>query len=116
MITRKAAIGFVLLAVLVFPVAYFTWTSPLPQANVDNLISDFNQNHHKDNPVTKTMTYRPPLVQFDTAFDMGVAVTMIIEVFTLVCYLVLKRVEPAVNAWVESERERIAEESEDLIG
>jgi hypothetical protein len=109
MITRKAAAGFILLAVLVFPVAYFTWTPPLPQANVDDLISDFNQNHHEDNSVTKTMAYRPPLVQFDTAFDMGVAVTMIIEVFTLVCYLVLKRIEPAVNAWVESERERIAE-------
>lgn len=108
MITKKAAIGFILLAIIVFPTAYFSWTSPIA-ANAKNIT--FQENHILDHSSTSKMVYRPPLMTFKTPLDMAVACTVIIEVFTLICYLVLKRIEPAIKEWERVERERVLEEA-----
>ena len=92
MFTRKAAVGFILLAVIVFPVAYLSWT-PIP--------------------VLTMKGYRPPIVSFDSPVEMACAVTLIIEAFTLLCYLALKRLEPYIIEWEEMERERIQDEKDE---
>ena len=103
LITRKAAIGFILLAIIVFPTAYLTWT---PQVIVSDAIkTPIIQQEHKDNSITQKTIYRHPIIQLATRFDMALVVTGIIEAFTLICYLALKRVEPYVIAWEKSERE-----------
>lgn len=102
-ITRKAAIGFILLAIIVFPTAYLTWTPPVIVS--DAIKTPIIQQEHMDNSVTQKTVYRPPVIQLTTPFDMAAVVTGIIEAFTLICYLALKRVEPHVIAWEKTERE-----------
>jgi len=109
MITRKAAVGFILLAIIVFPTAYISWNTPLVKDVNSHTV--LQQMHVKDNS-GGTIVYRPPLVTFDTPFDMAVVVTAIIEVFALLCYLALKRLEPYIMEWEESERERVRDELE----
>ena len=105
MITRKATIGFILLALIVFPTAYFSWDAPLP-AQAPSTVR-LSQIKHMDNSVREDLVYRPPVIQTSTPMEMAVIVTVIIELFTFLCYLVLKRVEPYIVALEKSERERI---------
>lgn len=107
-ITKKAWVGFILLALIVFPTAYLSWSpSQIPIA--PSAANEFAQ-QRIDAIKSSTIEYRQPLVAFSSASDMAVACTIIIELFTLCCYLILKRIEPAIKAWEQSERERIANE------
>jgi hypothetical protein len=110
MITRKAAIGFILLAIIVFPTAYMTWQPPM--SSVPDTVKPFNTLTHRDDSVQKTWVYRPPAFQFANPLDMAIAVTAILEIFAMGCYLGLKRIEPWIIGWEEEERERIREEVE----
>jgi hypothetical protein len=116
MITRKAAIGFILLAIIVFSVSsYDTATRvPMPDAptlyNADRLEGAHALDHIKT-VQNDTHVYRPPL--FDFGDNTPVAMTVMVEAFALVCYLVAKRIEPDVIAWEKSERERVAAEIAD---
>jgi hypothetical protein len=105
LITRKATIGFILLALLVFPTAYLSWQPPM----IKVAASDVNLGDYKpmDKSVRETATYHPADISFDSPLVMAVVVTAILELFTMACYLVLKRVEPYVVAWEQSERERV---------
>jgi len=107
MITRKAVIGFILLALLVFPAAYLSWVAPMPVTSVS---VDFSQYQYRDDSVAKTYTYTTPKVQFASPLEM--AVTGIMEVFTLVCYLIMKRIEPFYAEWERAERERMKTKSQ----
>lgn len=106
MITPKARIGFILLALIVFPVAYFSWVPPMIKVQKSNV--DLGDYQVKDKSVHETQTYQAQEVSFDAPWKMAVVATAIIELFTLVCYLVLKRVEPYIVALEKSERERVA--------
>lgn len=110
MITKKATVGFILIAILVFPTAYFSWSAPIPENRVKSL--DLKQFKHLDNSVWTDTIYRPPIVQFEKPLDMAIAVMGIIELFTLLCYLGLKRIEPLIKEWEDAERERVTQESE----
>jgi len=107
MITRKAAIGFIILAIIVFPTASFSWVSPIPQTTPEVSGAGFTVLEPTVGAREETSVYKPPMIEFGNPFDMAIAVTVIIEVFTLICYLVLKRIEPYIISWEESERERI---------
>ncbi len=98
-ITKKAAVGFLLLAVIVFLSAQYT---------VDQMIS-FQQFNNKslhlirDQPLSM---FTPPPVQYQQPIlNLGdnapLVITAVIELFTLVCYLVLKKLEPAINRAAE---------------
>jgi hypothetical protein len=114
MITRKAAIGFILLAVIVFGISSYDYANRtiLPdnvkQVTFDNPTSLHDFAAHDTGNATYTEKYRPPLIDFGAYTPL--AMTAMIEIFTLVCYVILKRVEPAINAWAASEKERIRNE------
>lgn len=104
MITRKAAIGFLLLAVLVFPFAYLMWTPPIHPTGT---IQPIKFQEHRDDSLSKVGAYKAPITRFNTPLETAVVVTGIIETFAIGCYFLLKRVEPVVRAFEQSERERM---------
>jgi hypothetical protein len=111
-ITKKAAAGFLLLAVIVFLTAYY---SPEPQLPETKGVPEFNapQPAELDNRGVlverKTVTYRPPLIPFDDPVQRAAAITIALEAFTLICYLGLKkfeaRIEEQARIFVESVRD-----------
>ena len=105
MITRKAAVGFLLLAALVFPFAYSMWTPPIHPTGVIEPIKF--QHYRDDSSANKSLEYKTPIAVFDTPLEMAVVITTVFELFVFVCYLGLKRIEPFIKALEESERERI---------
>jgi hypothetical protein len=118
MITRKAAMGFILLAIIVFSVASYDIAHPVvPPANTTESIHASNVMVQKDNmkliPTVRndTLVYKPPLVDFGD--NTPIAMTVMVEAFALVCYLIAKRIEPAVIAWEKYERERVAAEQDE---
>jgi hypothetical protein len=114
MITKKAAVGFIILALIVFPTAYISWepADVIEDAAKVQFEDRLEQLDHLDKSVpVREYRYRAPLMTFESAFDMAVVSTAIIEMFTFICYLGLKRVEPAIKAWETEERERIREQN-----
>lgn len=105
MITPKARIGFILLALIVFPTAYFSWVPPMPAIPTSNV--DLGEYQINDKSIHETQLYTTQDISFDAPWKMAMVATAIMELFTLVCYLVLKRVEPYIVALEKSERERI---------
>jgi len=107
-ITRKAAVGFVLLAVIVFTVTSISNPRPffpvdMPQGDIG---TGFNEKPIRVNTVRDdTFIYHEPLMNFGDYNP--IVITAIIETFTLFCYLVLKKIEPYVIAWENSERKRV---------
>jgi len=100
LITGKAAVGFLLLAVIVFLTA---------QGTVNQ--TSFFQQPHKNyeirtegvpliNTYSESLTYKPPAITFGS--NAPLIFTAIIELFTLSCYLVLKKLEPAINKAAEN--------------
>ena len=119
MITRKAAVGFILLAIIVFAISSYDTShavdpSAIPTQSLHQpLVTEtLNPSLHLDTDGISHAVYRPPL--FDFGKDTPIIITICIETFTLVCYLIAKRVEPRIIAWEQSERERLRrEEMED---
>ena len=95
-ITKKAAIGFILLAVIVFLTAQYTvdhgQAPQSPQVIGKNNITILEP---VSTGAAPTMTYRPPLVNLGN--NAPILITAIIEFYGLICYLGLKMLEPAIN-------------------
>ena len=106
MITRKAAVGFLLLAALVFPFAYSMWVPPIHPTGIIEPIKF--QHYRDDSSANRSLEYKSPIATFDTPLELAVVVTGIIELFAIGCYLGLKRLEPIIKALEESERERVS--------
>lgn len=98
MITKKAAIGFILLALIVFPVAYISWQPPVIQKDITSKIQSYKVQFRDDSASDNRLVYRAPLVTFKSPLDMAIVVTIIMEVFSLLCYVVLKKLEAGINA------------------
>jgi hypothetical protein len=99
-ITRKALVGFILLAMIVFlttdytvhhmngpPIAKNTSTFGVPQPLYPG----------PQSYMVKSMEYQPPIISLGN--NTPIVATVIIELFTLGCYLVLKKHEPAINEY-----------------
>jgi len=102
LVTRKAVVGFILLAVIVFPFAYLLWTPPVFVSTGN--IEPIKIQEYRDNSINKNLIYRPPMIRFNSPIEMAVAITLILELFVFLCYLGLKRIEPYIIAWEENER------------
>lgn len=103
--TKKSVIGFILLAVIVFPTAYLSWV-PAPAAPIAGYHShDFGTGPHQE------IKYRPPLVTFPGPWEMAVVVTVVIEFFALLCYALLKKLEPAINKAAEKTMRELREKN-----
>ena len=97
-ITLKAGAGFVLLAIIVFATAQYTVSQMViqPPTTVEKIngITVIKSVPLQGNaPVQQ---YRPPIVALGN--NAPIIITAVIELFTLVCYLVLKKLEPRINA------------------
>ena len=84
-ITRKATVGFILLAIITFITAQYTtpaFTSSPPSAALKNI------------------KFIPPII--DLGIYTPIIITIFMELFALVCYLVLKKLEPRINEVAEN--------------
>jgi hypothetical protein len=102
MITKKAAIGFILLAIITFAVATMDYqnrmtTTVQTPANIsmDGLIAT---SLHQSAQIHTTK----PILDFGQYAPLVMTITL--EAFALVCYVVLKKVEPKIKAWEERVR------------
>lgn len=109
MITKKAAIGFILLAIITFTISSYDSMNPITPPAKQTVIEV--QQIHMDNTNLFKNEYHAPI--FDFGKNTPYVITAIMELFALVCYIVLKRVEPRINAWADETRERVREERED---
>ncbi len=111
LITRKAAIGFLLLAIIVFPTAYFWSPTPtLPTEKKTGTIEKMPIITGRYEP--PIMEYHAPLIQFEEKWQGPAVITFAIELFTLVCYIALKKLEPAINTAAETAMRRLREQNE----
>ena len=112
MITKKAAVGFILLAVIVFPLAFFDHqhmvTTKIPENNTVSIHQEAINSLLAIRPTQ--LTVKKPLLDFGDQTPL--AMTGAIELFALFCYIALKWVEPKINRWEKRDRERVAEERE----
>ncbi|MFA4849147.1 MAG: hypothetical protein WC626_05410 [Methanoregula sp.] len=100
-ITRKAAVGFLLLAGIVFLTAQFTVDqfSPYQLKKSDREIRiEFPQQSQVT--YSEKQVYNPPIVALGE--NAPLIITIVIELFALCCYLVLKKLEPAINKAAEN--------------
>ena len=115
MITRKAAIGFILLGILVFGVSSYDYSHRV--INTDKL-QTISSDTGKQTDVADSMwsikssgiykaTYRPPLLDYGEYTPL--AMTAMMEIFVFCCYILLKHAEPTINAWVVRECEVLRE-------
>ena len=98
-ITRKALAGFILLAMIVFMTTDYT-VSHIPKIPGENTSVKWGDSQSLTKPgpqsyIIKSMKYQPPIVSLGS--NAPIVVTTIIELFTLFCYLVLKKYELAIN-------------------
>jgi hypothetical protein len=112
-ITKKAAVGFILLAVIVFPTVYYA--TPMLGPTVRPTVVDLGGikpvgNFYNDTRVNQY--YHAPIIQLKDQFQTSVAVTIVLEVFALLCYLALKKLEPAINKAAEEAMRRMREQDE----
>ena len=115
MITRKAAIGFILLAIITFSISSYDAANSFytPETNPELAESAFESAHFTDNSRPDLhASYRPPLLNFGDYNP--IIITALMELVALCLYLIAKRVEPTVVAWEKAERERVAAEWDDL--
>jgi hypothetical protein len=96
-ITRKAAVGFILLAAIVFLTAYYGNSQATPAISTGSI---------------HTAHYRAPLISFPNPVETAAAITAVVELFTLVCYLVLKKLEPAINKAAEKSMRSMREQDQ----
>lgn len=114
-VTRKAAVGFILLAVIVFLTAQYTIDQIQVQTSIVSVQGKITSVPQILNaPAVQETQYHPPIVALGQ--DAALVITAVIEIFALVCYLILKRLEPRIIAALEQDAERrraIAERERD---
>jgi hypothetical protein len=105
-VTKKAAIGFILLAVIIFSTSQYTFnqvgysTKPeqiLEKGNASVQLGEGSQVHSDIKPMV--VKYQPPILSLRE--NAPIIITAIIELFALVCYLGLKYLEPRINRKAE---------------
>lgn len=97
-ITRKAMVGFILLAFIVFLTTDYTihhMHGPPSNINAFTGIIEPNTPDVLKHEPSSYMHYQSPIIKLGEYAP--IAVTGVIELFTLVCYLVLKKYEPEIN-------------------
>lgn len=111
-ITRKAAAGFILLAAIVFLTAHYATPTPGPavQPASPGQLKVFS--NEIKTPTKEVVQYRPPIISFKTPLETALAITATIELFALVCYLSLKKLEPAINKAAETAMRNMRERNE----
>jgi hypothetical protein len=101
-VTRKALVGFILLAIIVYGTTQFTITHMHGPPSNNNVMTGKSEpmtpNVLKHEP-TSYMSYRHPIIPLGNYAPL--AVTAIIELFTLGCYILLKKYEPVINEAAE---------------
>ena len=110
MITRKAAVGFLLLAAIVFLTTYY-W-SPAPTQTVQSSGTIQHQTLFPTISREPVYQYRLPLVQFKEKWQAPLAATIVMELFALICYLGLKKLEPVINRAAEKAMRDLREQNE----
>jgi hypothetical protein len=106
--TKKAAIGFILLAILTFSVATISYQNrvEMPKGNlvhVDGLVQPMVLPYKTNAPDT-VMVYTNQGINAGEYTPLSM--TVLIELFALVCYVGLKKIEPRVKAWEEKVKAR----------
>jgi hypothetical protein len=103
-ITRKAIVGFVLLGLIVFATTQYTVSQMQKIPKIASNTSAFGISQPlqpgPQSYMVKSMKYQPPIVSLGN--NAPYAATAIIELFTLGCYLVLKRYEQNINGYAVS--------------
>ena len=115
-ITRKAAVGFLLLAAIVFPVVYYATPTP---GQVFQQSSAAGINLSLEDRVNVSgqkiaVHYHPPAVLFKSKWEAALVITCIMEVFALVCYIALKKLEPVINNAAISSMRYLKEQVENI--
>ena len=99
-ITRKAIIGFALLAIIVFLTTDYTvhHMQQLPKITQNTSAFGISQplQPGPQSYMVKSIYYQPPIVSLGS--NAPIVATAVIELFTLGCYLILKKYEPAINS------------------
>jgi hypothetical protein len=93
-ITKKAIVGFILLAIITFTTAKYYNTQTLNTGIIPYRVG-----------------WHPPLI--DTGTNAPIFITIAIELFTLGCYLGLKKLEPRINMIAEQAIHNLKEREED---
>jgi hypothetical protein len=105
-ITRKAIVGFVLLAILTFSVSTISYQNriemPKSVAHIDG--TDKIVSPYKTNAPDTVVVYTNQGINAGEYTPIGM--TALIELITMVGYIGLKRVEPRIKAWEERVRVR----------
>jgi len=103
-LTRKAAAGFLLLAAIVFLMAYYATPVPKPIFQQTSTIQLNLSEEHFTIPNEQVFHYHYTLpgIIFRTQWEAAVVITSIMEAFALICYIALKKLEPAINKAAES--------------
>jgi hypothetical protein len=114
-ITKKAIAGFILLAMIVFPTVYYATpmlgpTVKSPTQTID--LEGVRPNGAFFNDTRVNRYYHSPLITLKDQFQTSLAVTIVLEVFTLICYLALKKLEPAINKAAAEAMQRMREQDE----
>ena len=115
-ITRKAAVGFLLLAAIVFPVVYYATPTPgqvfqQPSAAGINLSLEDRVNVSGQKIAVH---YHPPAILFRSKWEAALVITGIMEAFALVCYIALKKLELAINKAAISSMRYLKEQVENI--
>ena len=112
-LTRKAAVGFILLAAIVFLMAYYATPTPklIPStaSAAQLIIPPEDQVKTQSKEIKEVVQYHSPLVSFRSQWEAAITITAIIESFALVCYLTLKKLEPAINKAAERSMQGLKE-------
>lgn len=114
-ITKKAIVGFILLAFIVFFTTDYTVTHMWGPPTNENALTGHelmtpNVLHHEP---TSYMKYNPPILSLGK--NAPIAATAIIELFTFACYLVLKKYEPSINEFFTDRITEYKENQSDTI-
>lgn len=101
-ITRKAAVGFLLLGIIIFLTAQFTFDHAVKfeKLRQDSSVTDvIGSTYIIEGVKPPVFGYRPHLVTLGE--NAPLFITGLVECFALLCYLVLKKLEPSINKAAE---------------
>ena len=103
-LTRKAAIGFILLAILTFSVATLSYQNRPHLPNGEAVGFDGGLVPTLDKHANKADTIYVVKQGIDLGVYTPLVITTILELITLVGYIGLKKVEPRIKVWEERTR------------
>jgi hypothetical protein len=107
--TKKAAAGFIILAAIVFLTAYFATPATGPSIQPASNLSSGDLK----SPAKEVIQYRPPLISFKAQWETALVITATVELFTLICYIVLKKLESKINKAAENAMRNLREQNEE---